>query len=76
MQWKWPWARRPGREGAPERKAGWPGGYVALHLQAEAAWTRRDYATLSREGFMKNPVVHRCCAADRRDGRRRAVAAL
>ena len=60
MQWKWPWARRPGREGAPERKAGWPGGYVALHLQAEAAWTRRDYATLSREGFMKNPVVHRC----------------
>ena len=37
-----------------------PGGYVALHLQAEAAWTRRDYATLAREGFMKNPVVHRC----------------
>ncbi|PSJ50124.1 phage portal protein [Kumtagia ephedrae] len=61
MQWNWPW-RRGARNGAvvPERKAGWSGGFVALHVQAEAGWTRRDYATLAREGFMRNPVVHRC----------------
>jgi len=60
MQWKWPWAWRPGRQGAPEQKAVWAGGYIALHLDREAAWTRRDYATLASEGFMTNPVVHRC----------------
>ena len=27
--------------------------------QGEARWTRRDYAALAREGFMRNPVVHR-----------------
>jgi HK97 family phage portal protein len=30
-----------------------------LHLQGEAAWSRRDYATLAREGFMRNPVAQR-----------------
>ncbi|WP_442578522.1 phage portal protein [Mesorhizobium sp. ASY16-5R] len=59
MQLKWPWTKRPGGISAPERKGGWPGGFVALHMQAEASWTRRDYATLAREGFMRNPVVHR-----------------
>jgi HK97 family phage portal protein len=34
-------------------------GFVALHLQAEASWTRRDYGALAREGFMRNPVAHR-----------------
>ena len=67
---------RPGREGAPERKAGWPGGFVALHLQAEAAWTRRDYATLAQRGLHEEPGRAPLGAADRRDGRRRAVAAL
>jgi HK97 family phage portal protein len=28
-------------------------------MQGEASWTRRDYAGLAREGFMRNPVVHR-----------------
>lgn len=34
-------------------------GFVALHGQGEALWTRGDYAALAREGFMRNPVVHR-----------------
>ncbi len=55
MNWKWPWKR----EGAavPERKSAT--GFVALHGQGEARWTRRDYAALAREGFMRNPIVHR-----------------
>ncbi|MBX3568746.1 MAG: phage portal protein [Rhizobiaceae bacterium] len=58
MIWTLPW-RRSGRgaDARPERKA--ESGFIALHLQGEASWTRRDYATLSREGFMRNPVVHR-----------------
>jgi len=34
-------------------------GFVALHMQGDASWTSRNYASLSREGFMRNPVVHR-----------------
>src|SRR5690606_7832500 len=60
MAWKWPWPRDAGNGGArPERKGGTPGGLVALHAQGEARWTRRDYAALSREGYMRNPIVHR-----------------
>ncbi len=60
MDWNWPWRRRHrDGEAQPERKAFAPGGFVALHLQGEAAWTRRDYATLAREGFMRNPVAFR-----------------
>ncbi|MEI5677590.1 MULTISPECIES: phage portal protein [unclassified Mesorhizobium] len=60
MAWKWPWPRDAGNGSVrPERKSGNPGGFVAIHAQGEARWTRRDYATLSREGFMRNPVVHR-----------------
>ncbi|WP_394890889.1 phage portal protein [Mesorhizobium sp. AaZ16] len=58
MSFKWPWPRNAGNGGAlPERKQAT--GFVALHAQGEARWTRRDYATLAREGFMRNPVVHR-----------------
>lgn len=35
-------------------------GFVALHNALEAGWTSPSYAALSSEGFMKNPVVHRC----------------
>ncbi|WP_274424872.1 phage portal protein [Chelativorans sp. YIM 93263] len=60
MAWNWPWARRPGREVASvERKQAGGYGFVALHGQGEALWTRRDYGALSREGFMRNPVAHR-----------------
>ena len=54
MTWKWPWSRQRCRAREEERH-----GFVALHRQGEARWTRRDYAALAREGFMKNPVVHR-----------------
>ncbi|WP_422392445.1 phage portal protein [Nitratireductor thuwali] len=56
----WPWTWRPGGNGAPaERKQASMGGFVALHREAEAIWTRKDYASLAREGFMKNPAAHR-----------------
>ncbi|MEQ1942265.1 phage portal protein [Mesorhizobium sp. VNQ89] len=56
MVWNWPW-KRDGGSVVPERKSGT--GFVALHATGEAHWTRRDYAALAREGFMKNPVAHR-----------------
>ncbi|MBL8578997.1 MAG: phage portal protein [Mesorhizobium sp.] len=56
MAWNWPW-KRDGGTVVPERKSGT--GFVALHAAGEAHWTRRDYAALAREGFMRNPVVHR-----------------
>jgi HK97 family phage portal protein len=57
MAWNWPW-KRPAPFGVPEAKSG-GAGFVALHVQSEARWTRRDYATLAREGFMRNPVAYR-----------------
>jgi hypothetical protein len=36
-----------------ETKSGGGGGFIAFHQQGEAHWTRRDYATLAREGFMR-----------------------
>ncbi|EKF19784.1 phage portal protein [Nitratireductor pacificus] len=60
MAWNWPWARRPGgADASVETKAAQAAGFVALHREAEARWSRRDYAALGREGFMKNPVAHR-----------------
>ncbi len=43
---------------APEGKAALAGGFVALHLASDAAWTRANFPALAREGFMRNPVVH------------------
>ncbi|KQZ12951.1 portal protein [Mesorhizobium sp. Root554] len=61
MALKWPWPRAAGNAGVRlERKdAPHAGGFIAFHAQGEAQWTRRDYATLAREGFMRNPIVHR-----------------
>jgi HK97 family phage portal protein len=53
------WGRLAGGRGrAPvERK----GGQVMLSLaQGQANWTRRGFASLAAEGFMRNPVVYRC----------------
>ena len=59
MAWKWPWSRQAGAGSMlPERKSA--PGFVALHAQGEARWTQRDYGALAREGYMRNPVVHRC----------------
>lgn len=61
MAWYRPWAWRPGRTNAPlERKQGGATGFIALHGQGAARWTRRDYASLAREGFMCNAIAHRC----------------
>lgn len=60
MGWNWPWAHRPDRTAKPaERKTGDGWGFVALHAQGEAIWTRGDYTALAREGYMRNPVAHR-----------------
>lgn len=60
MAWKWPWPRSAGNDGARlETKEAGGTGFIAFHAQGEANWTRRDYATLAREGFMRNPIVHR-----------------
>ena len=60
MAWKWPWPRAAGNDGVRvEMKSSAGGGFIAFHQQGAAHWTRRDYATLSREGFMRNPIVYR-----------------
>lgn len=50
-----PW-RRAGVSVVPETKAS---GFFALTAEGRAHWSSRSYASLSREGFMKNPVAHR-----------------
>lgn len=60
MRFRWPRTKRPGgRNASIERKQGVPSGFVALHAQGDARWTRRDYVSMAREGFMRNPVAHR-----------------
>ena len=65
MAWIWPWSRAGGDEPArgntpyAERKHVHPASLIAVHGQSEPRWTRRDYAGLAREGFIRNPVVHR-----------------
>lgn len=44
---------------APEEKASRTAGLVAIESAGRARWTPRDYATLTREGYMKNAIVHR-----------------
>jgi HK97 family phage portal protein len=59
MIWNWPWSRPAAVPRAPERKDAGGFGFVALHAAGEARWSRRDYAGLAREGFMRNPIAHR-----------------
>lgn len=47
-------SRRP--RAAAETKAS---GFFTLTAEGRAHWTSRSYASLSREGFMKNPIAHR-----------------
>jgi HK97 family phage portal protein len=53
-----PWGFTAGRNAVAEKKAA--SGFLSLAAQGQASWTGRSYAALSREGFMKNPVAHRC----------------
>ena len=59
MGWNWPWAKRPAGVAARAGTKSTGIGFVALHGQGEALWTRADYAALSREGYMRNPAAHR-----------------
>lgn len=43
-----------------EQKASSAQTLVALHGQGQPRWTPRDYAALTRAGYMKNPIVYRC----------------
>jgi HK97 family phage portal protein len=58
------WSRSPVRAGASvspeENKASRTAQVVSLHEIGRPRWTPRDYTMLAREGFSKNPVVHRC----------------
>ncbi|HEV7334644.1 MAG TPA: phage portal protein [Bosea sp. (in: a-proteobacteria)] len=45
---------------APEQKRSRIGPLIALHEAGRPVWTPRDYGALSREGYQRNPVVHRC----------------
>lgn len=58
-----PWAFARDRASMRDEKSLHPRPGTALALiagEGEARWTGRNYAALSREGFMKNPVAHRC----------------
>ncbi|GBF27411.1 hypothetical protein MnTg02_02463 [bacterium MnTg02] len=43
-----------------DRKASAAAPLLALNFQGKPVWTPRDYGALSREGFLRNPVVYRC----------------
>lgn len=63
LPFRLPWAVARDRTSMPGQKALSPRPGTALALiagEGEARWTGRSYAALSREGFMKNPVAHRC----------------
>lgn len=45
---------------APEQKAGAVGRVAAWHSAGRVAWSPRDAATLTRTGFLGNPVGFRC----------------
>ena len=63
LPFRLPWAEARDRSPVAQEKALHPRPGTALALiagEGEARWTGRSYAALSREGFMKNPVAHRC----------------
>lgn len=43
-----------------EQKAGIGANLFTLNALGHASWSQADYATLSRNGYMANPIVHRC----------------
>ncbi len=48
------------KDNSREQKASATAPLIAIHTNGQPVWTPRDYANLSREGFMQNPVVYRC----------------
>jgi phage portal protein BeeE len=51
---------RTSKSEAPEAKASAAAPVVAFHGAGRAAWSSRDSATLTRIGFLNNPVTFRC----------------
>jgi HK97 family phage portal protein len=58
LPFRLPWGSTAGGKAASEAKAA-GGGLSLVAGEGEARWSGRSYASLSREGFMKNPVAHR-----------------
>ena len=55
-----------------EAKASRTGPLIALSGSGRPVWTPRDYAALAREGYARNPVVHRAVAEGRPSSHRSA----
>ena len=60
LPWRAAAARAPLHDAAHRPRETKGSGLVALAAGARAQWTGRSYAALSREGFVRNPVAHRC----------------
>ncbi len=43
-----------------EAKSSRTGPLIALSSQGRPVWSPRDYAAFAREGFIANPIAHRC----------------
>src|SRR5690606_25199462 len=54
------WSRLTGRSNAPGEKKSGGQSLFAMTSLGEASWSRRSFPHLANEGFVKNPVVHRC----------------
>ncbi len=44
---------------APTTKSSATGPLIALHHTGQPVWSPRDYAAFAREGYARNPIVHR-----------------
>ncbi len=57
MPFRLPWRRPAAQASVAETKG--MAGLSLVAAEGRAQWTGRSYASLSREGFMRNPVAHR-----------------
>ena len=75
MKLKWPWSAGSGRDAARLESKHTPA-FVALHMQGEASLDAARLCGPGARGLHEEPGRASRRAADRRDGRRGAVAAL
>lgn len=54
------WSRLARRADAPKEQKSAPQSLLALTGSGEPSWSRRGFVSLAGEGFVRNPVVHRC----------------
>lgn len=55
-----PSARADAADSVEAKSTNFSSKLVALHSMADAGWTEASYSALAQQGFMRNPVVHRC----------------